>query len=51
MRIARLKTGTFASLVGLVALIMLSADVGQMHFFRRPWIAVKAIAVAVTPSR
>lgn len=32
MRIARLKTGTFASLVGLVALIMLSADVGQMHF-------------------
>jgi len=33
MRIARLKTGTFASLVGLVALIMLSADVGQMHFF------------------
>ena len=33
MRIARLKTGTLASLVGLVALIMLSADVGQMHFF------------------
>ena len=32
MRIARLKTGTFASLVGLVAFIMLSADVGQMHF-------------------
>ena len=33
MRTARLKTGTLASLAGLSALIMLSADVQQMYFW------------------
>ncbi|HET7804282.1 MAG TPA: hypothetical protein VFL53_08570 [Pseudolabrys sp.] len=33
MKTARLRTGTLVSLAGLAALIMLSADVRQMHFW------------------